>query len=156
MRNPLKWCIDWSKPTFKDRFLMGSPFRATEDRVRQDIHRQLSERDETDLGLWNRYPPEVQLLAEHLTSRLKADGIWPSALFLPDDPADIPLGFKLGETDKWDFMPASVTIVEKDMGIVMDLAFWDGLSEMTFAQAIEMMIKKKAEPTDAAAASLGL
>jgi hypothetical protein len=54
------------------------------------------------------------------------------------------------------FLSASVTIVEKDMGIVMDLAFWDGLSEMTFAQAIEMMIMKKAEPTDAAAASLGL
>ncbi|MBA4387280.1 MAG: hypothetical protein C0404_04820 [Verrucomicrobia bacterium] len=145
MTKPLKWSIDWAKPSFKERLLMGCPLVATEDRVYADIVRQLSERTESDLLAWNKYQEEVRLMAGALSEKLKAERIWPSALFLPDDPADIPLGNRFEETDKWDFLPAVYSIVEKDLGIKMDAGFWDGLSCMTYVQAVEQMIRRKAE-----------
>ena len=147
MTTPLQWSIDWAKPSFKERFLMGCPFVATEDRVFADILRQLSERRESDLAAWDKYPDEVRLMVRDLSERLKAEGIWPSALFLPDDPADIPLGNRFGETDKWDFLPAVYTIVEKNLGIKMDMAFWDDLPSMMYVQAVERMITQRAEQT---------
>lgn len=94
---------------------MGCPFVATEDRVFADIVRQLSERTDSNLAAWRKYPDEVRLMASDLSERLKAEDIWPSSFFLPDDPADIPLGNRFGETDKWDFLPAAYTIVEKTL-----------------------------------------
>ena len=118
---------------------MGCPFVATEDRVFADIVRQLNERTESDLAAWNKYPDGVRLMAGDLSEQLKSEGIWPSALFLPDDPADIPLGNRFGETDKWDFLPAVVSIVEKNLGIRMDMAWWNALPRMTYAQAVEQI-----------------
>lgn len=124
---------------------MGCPFAATEHRVRADILRQLSGRSAADLSAWDSYPPEVRWLAAELSSARMSHDIWPSAVFLPDDPADIPMGDHFGETDRWDFLPATFSIVEKEMGINMDAGFWDGLAGMTYAQAVGMMARKRAE-----------
>ena len=132
---------------FKDRLLMGSPVGATEERASKDIVRQLKERTEADLAAWDAYTPEVRKLALDLASALNDQGLWPSRVFLPDDPADIPLGWHLGQTDRWDLVPGAFAIVEKDFGIKLDLEWWTkALSELTYAQAIERMLAKNAEP----------
>jgi hypothetical protein len=142
---PLRWCLDWNNPSPKDRFLMGCPFVGTEDRAYKDIVCQLKERTEADLAVWDAYPPEVRQLALGVASALKDQRIWPSRVFLPTDPADIP--FHLRETDRWDLLPAAFGILEKDFGIKMESEFWDNLPGMTYGQAIEELVAKKAEPS---------
>ena len=142
---PLKWNIDWENMTFKERFLLGAPFIATEDKAYKDIAAQLKERDDSYLSEWDKYSPDIKKLAIDLLNRIKNENIWPSAIFLPDDPADIPLGVHFDFTDKLDFYPIAYSIVEKDLKIKMDTDFWNGLHKMTFGQAIEKLYKKKAE-----------
>jgi hypothetical protein len=145
MTEPLKWCVDWGKLSTKEKFLMGAPFVATEDRAYKDIVQQLAERTEADIEQWNSFPQDVSSLAKDISMALKADGIWPSSIFLPDDPADVPLGHYFDFTDKWDLLPASLALVEKEFGIEMDNGFWDRLSEMTYAQAVTEISRRKAE-----------
>lgn len=139
---PLTWCLDWNNLKPKEKFLMGCPFVATEDKVYKDIVNQLKQRALDDLKAWDAYPKEVADLAKKISAVLQDEGVWPSAIFLPDDPADIPLGHYFDFTDKWDFMPISFKIIEKDLGIEMDMDFWESLSEITYAKAIETIIKK--------------
>ena len=145
MTKPLKWSIDWEHLTFKQRFLMGAPFVATEDKVHRDILQQLNGRTEADIAAWDTYSAEVSQLAKDVAARLKVERIWPSSIFLPDDPADIPLGGHFGQTDRYDLAPAAFAIVEEEAGIKLNLAFWEGLSHMTYVQAVEQMIRQKAE-----------
>ena len=149
MTKPLKWSIDWEHLTLKQRFLMGAPFVATEDSVERDIFRQLNGRTEADLSAWDSYPSEIRLLATRVANALKREAVWPSALFLPEDPADIPLGGHFDQTDKWDMLPVAASIVEKESGIKMDSAFWNSLPQMTYAQAIEVIARNQAEPVHA-------
>ena len=125
--------------------MMGAlfPFTSTEDRAYDDIVRQLKERTETDLAVWDAYPPDVRQLALGVASAFKDKGIWPSRVFLPTDPADIL--FYLRETGSWDMLPAAFEILEKDFGVEMDCGFWDKLAEFTYVQAIEIILAKKAE-----------
>jgi hypothetical protein len=141
---PLRWCVDWKNPSFKDRFLMGCPFVGTEDRAYKDIACQLKERTEADLAAWDAYPQAVRQLALGVATALKEERIWPSRVFLPTDPADIP--FDLQATDRWDLLPAAFAIVEKDFGIKMDPEFWGKLPGMSYAQAIEELVARRAEP----------
>ena len=131
--------------TFKERFLLGAPFVATEDKAYKDIISQLNERNESYLAAWDKYPPDIGRLAIDLSKRLQIERVWPSAIFLPDDPADIPLGGHFDFTDKLDFYPIAYSIVEKDMKIKMDTDFWNSLPKMTFGQAIEKLYRKKVE-----------
>jgi hypothetical protein len=143
MSKPLKWSVDWKNLSFKDKFLMGAPFVATEDKAYKDIVRQLTSRTEKDLEAWSSFPAEVSALARELSGILKTEGIWPSDLFLPDDPADVPFAPYFDFTDKWDFLPAYIDIVEKKLGIPMDNDFWDRIAGMTYAEAITEISQKK-------------
>lgn len=141
MAKPLKWCLDWNNLSFKERFLMRTPFVGTEDKAYKDIVRQLEQRTKDDLSAWDKYPDEISQLANKISKLFEADGIWPNAIFLPDDPADIPFALRFDFTDKFDLIPASIYIIEKDLGIEMEIDFWENLEKLSFAQSIEIIKK---------------
>jgi hypothetical protein len=142
MAQPLRWCVDWHNPNFKVRFLMWLPLFGPDEKAYRDIVRQLSERTEKDLAEWDRFPPQVREMAQLLSASFKAEGIWPSALFLPDDPADIPFGYHLDLTDTWDMFPASICIAEAAVGVKMPAGFWECLENLTYAEVVEKISKK--------------
>jgi len=145
MTKPLKWNLDWKHLTRQEKFLMGAPFVATEDRAYKDIVRQLSARKATDLEAWSELPDEVRELASRISNALKTDGIWPSEFFVPDDPADIPFALHFDFTDKWDLSPYAIDLVEKRLRIQMPTAFWEHLGTMTFAEALIEICRHPAE-----------
>ncbi len=138
MARPLQWCVDWNHLTFRQRFLIDGPFWSTRDRAYRDILRQLRKRSEADLAAWDAYPADVAKLAKELAGMIQAEGIWPFACFLPDDPADIVLAVHMDFTDKWDVLPAYYSIIKKESGAEMDVAFWERLQQgsMTYAEAV--------------------
>jgi hypothetical protein len=145
MTEPLKWCVDWSNPSFKDKFLMGAPFVATEDKARNDIICQLESRSQDAMEEWKCFPDKIQEMARTICQIVKTEGIWPSNIFLPSDPADVPFGLHFDFTDKWDFLPYSVDLVEKRLKVKMSLDFYDYLEKMTFADAVTKICGQKAE-----------
>lgn len=147
MARPLKWCVDWNHLTFWQRFLINAPFWATEDRAYRDILRQLKERSEADLAAWDAQPADVAKLAKELAGMIQAEGIWPSACFLPDDPADIVLAVHMDFTDKWDVLPACCSLIEKDLGVEMDRAFWERLEQgtTTYGEAVTEICRAKTD-----------
>lgn len=145
MSEALKWSIDWRNLKPKEKFLMGAPFIATEDKVYKDIVRQLKERNHNDLEAWNSFPSNITNLANNISNSLMSEGIWPSTLFLPNDPADIPLGGYFDFTDKWDIFPAIFDVIKKDHGIQIDCDLWEKLPEITYVQAVQEIDRRKIE-----------
>ena len=139
---PLKWNVDWNDLSKKDKFLVDFPFLGTLDKAIADIEKQLKGRRHADLDEWNKYPSEIKALAFKLNQRIKEE-IWESDIFLPEDPADIPLSNHI--TDKWDLLPMYMQIIEKEMKIKMDIEFWENLDKMKYIEAIERIYKKKTE-----------
>jgi acyl carrier protein len=148
MAEPLRWCLDWDHLSRKEKFLMGAPFLATEDRAYRDIVRQLETRTVSQIEEWARFPGDVQDLARRISRALKNDGVWPSELFLPDDPADIPFALHFDFTDKWDSIHYSIDLVEKRFGIEIPIDFWERLDTMSFAEAVTEILRHKAEQCD--------
>ena len=153
MTNPLKWNLDWKHLTRRERFLMGSPFVATEDRAYRDIVRQLNERKTSDMKAWSGLPEEIREISCCIVNALKTDRVWPSAFFVPNDPADIPFAIHFDFTDKWDRVPYAIDLVERRLGIKMSSKFWDDIDTKTFAEALveicQQRIKQQATATDA-------
>ena len=145
MTEPLRWCLDWNHLSRKEKFLKGAPFLATEDRAYRDIVRQLETRTVSQIEEWARFPRDVQDLARRISQALKNDGVWPSELFLPDDPADIPFALHFDFTDKWDSRHYSIDLIEERLGIEIPIDFWERLATMSFAAAITEICRNKAE-----------
>lgn len=145
MPEPLKWCVEWKNLTRREKFLIGVPFLATEDRAYKDIVRQLEKRAGDGLDEWADFPTEVREMACRISGTVKSDGIWPSSNFLPKDPADIPFGLHFDFTDKWDFLPYSIDLVEKRLNAKMPEEFWDRLYTMNFGEAVTEICKRRAE-----------
>src|SRR6266487_4173530 len=88
--NPLKWSVDWNNLRQMERLLMWFPLLGPQRRIYQDLLRQLKGRHQ-DVEPWERLGPEVRDAAKRVTQILKDHLGWPpSAVFLPQDPADIP------------------------------------------------------------------
>lgn len=124
---------------------MGAPFVATEDKARKDIIRQLERRSLDALEEWKGFPSVIQEMARTICEAAKSDGIWPSSIFLPGDPADVPFGLHFDFTDKWDCIPYAADLVEKRLGITMPLGFYTRLEKMTFAEAVTEICRQKTE-----------
>jgi hypothetical protein len=139
---PLKWNVNWNKLSKKENFLIDFPFIGTYDKAIADIEKQLKNRKISDLDEWNKYPLEIKEFAFTLNKRIKEE-IWGSNIFLPEDPADIPLSNHI--TDKWDVLPMYIQIIEKEMQIEMDIEFWEELDKMKYVEVIEQLYKKKTE-----------
>jgi len=137
----LTWCVDWQNLTSKEKFLMGMPFIGPDSKAYKDIRYQLSKRSDTDLQEWDIYPKEISKLAKRIIELYKKKGVWPNPIFLPQDPADIAFCLRFDLTDKYDLLPESMWIVEKDIGVEMEDEFWENLHELKFHQAIEIIIK---------------
>lgn len=145
MYKALKWSIDWHNLKPKEKFLMGAPFISTEKKVYKDIVRQLNERTQNDLEEWNSFPSNISNLANKISNTLMSEGIWPSSFFLPNDPADIPLGGYFDFTHEWYFIPEILVIIEKDYDIHLGGDFWEKLPGMTYAQAVQEIEIRKTE-----------
>lgn len=129
---------------------MKAPFVATEDRAYRDIVRQLERRTAGSLDEWAGLPMDVQEMARAISHAVKADGIWPSDVFFPCDPADIPFGLHFDFTDRWDLVPYALDLVEKRLGVRMPDEFWEQLIAMTFEEALTEICKRKAEQSHGA------
>jgi hypothetical protein len=149
MTEPLKWCVDWSNLSFKERFLMGAPFVATEDKVRKGIIRQLNERSEEDLSVWREHPKDVCELAWKISKELKRETIWPSDLFLPDDPLDIVFAIRFDLAKEWNMTLVVQTIVEKTIGGKMYPAFWLNLESLSFLEAVTLIREMQNQTSNA-------
>lgn len=143
LAKPLTWCVDWQNLTSKEKFLMGMPFIGPDIKAYKDIKRQLEERSEENLKEWDKYPEEISKLAKQIIDLYKKKNLWPNPLFLPQDPADIAFCLRFDLTDKYDLLPESMRIVEKDIGIEMDEEFWETLHKYKFHQAIKLILEKK-------------
>ena len=127
---------------------MGAPFIATEDKAYNDVLRQLSFRDKNDLVAWDIYPKEISDLASEISETLKSEKVWPSSIFLPDDPADIPFAIHFDFTDKLYLFHISMHIIEKHYKIIMDDDFWEKLKSISYVEALEEIIKKQNQRVD--------
>lgn len=141
MTKPLKWCVNWDNLSFKERFLIGTPFIGTDVIAYKDIVRQLKTRTEIDLENWDRFPDKISKIALNIMKLFKTNQIWPNPIFIPEDPADITFALYFDLTDKFDIMPASIDIVQKEYGIELDAEFWEELEKLSFLQAIEIISK---------------
>jgi len=121
---------------------MGMPFIGPDTKAYKDIINQLKERSEIDLKEWDNYPEEISKLAKRIIELYKKKNLWPNPIFLPQDPADIAFCLRFDLTDKYDLLPESMGVVEKNIGVEMEEDFWDNLHKYKFNQAIEMIIKR--------------
>ena len=147
MSQPLKPSVDLNNPSKKQRFLMGFPFLCPREKAYQEIVEQLKVRTEKDLEVWESHPTEVASLAKEVSEMLKSERVWPSSLFLPDDPAAAVFAINFDWfTDTWDLLPISFDIVEKRLGVEIDESFWlEEIYKISYFDAINHIIKKRAE-----------
>lgn len=141
---PLYWPIDWTELSLWDRLFMWNPIFGKARRIHQDLVQQLNARSKSDLCEWDKYSKEIQNIASGVSSILEDMLGWPTeAIFLPEDPADIPFWDSTGDLDSVE----AVIDVEKYLKIQMPDDFWEDLSGQTYAQLLQKLyeIKKEAE-----------
>ena len=135
---------------------MWFPLLGPQRRIHQDLLRQLDARHH-DLEPWQRLGPKVRDAAMRVTQILKDHLGWPaSAVFLPEDPADIPFWDRTGDLGSTE----AIVAVEEDFAVRMPEDFWASLPKMTFGEAITKLLQATnaelgASPKGGSAASPG-
>ena len=117
---------------------MGVPLIGSQRRIFADIFRQLKARPAQDLQVWDELGLEKRDAAAKVTPILIETLRWPkTAVFLPEDPADIPF------CDRSDGLAAveAIIAVERHFSVEMSEDFWTNLSEITFGEVITKLVK---------------
>ncbi len=117
---------------------MGVPLIGSQRRIFADIFRQLKARPAQDLQVWDELGLEKRDAAAKVTKILIETLRWPkTAVFLPEDPADIPF------CDRSDGLAAveAIIAVERHFSVEMSEDFWTNLSEITFGEVITKLVK---------------
>jgi hypothetical protein len=125
------------------RLFMWLPLVGPQRRIYRDLLGQLKARPE-DADAWKALGPEVRDGARRVTQILKDYLGWPhSAVFLPQDPADIPFWDRTGDLAATE----AIMAIEEDFAVKMPEDFWLSLPKITFGEAVTRLLHAaKAEP----------
>ena len=135
--HPLKWGVDWNNLPPMQRFFMWMPLVGPQRRIYRDLIGQLDARPE-NVDAWEELEPEVRDAARRITRILKDHLGWPeSAVFFPQDPADIPFWDRTGDLADTE----AIMAIEKDFKVEMPEDFWPSLPNITFGEAVTMLLR---------------
>lgn len=138
---PLHWSINWEHLTPMQRVLMWTPIIGPQGRIYTDLLRQLKQRAPDDLAAWDLYTRDERVLALAVCDILGETLGWPVAVFLPEDPADIPFWDHTGDMADVE----AVLAVEEILGTTVPSEFWEGLRKTTFGAVIRELSRMKTE-----------
>jgi hypothetical protein len=136
--SPLKWSVDWNNLKPMDKFMMGFPLIGSQRRIFADILRQLKARPAQDFQAWDELGAEMRDAAGSVTKILIENLGWPkTAVFLPEDPADIPY------CDRSDGLAGveAIMAVERYFAVEVPESLWINLSKITFGEIIAKLVE---------------
>jgi acyl carrier protein len=136
--SPLKWSVDWNNLKPMDKFMMGVPLIGPQRRIYADILRQLKARPAHAVQAWDELDAEIHDAAASVTKILVEILRWPrTAVFLPEDPADIPF------CDRSDGLAAveAIMAVERHFAVELPESLWSNLSKITFGEMISKLVE---------------
>lgn len=136
--SPLKWRVDWNNLNPTDKFMMGFPLIGSQRRIYADILRQLKARPAQEFQAWDSLGAEMRAAAGSVTKILIENLSWPkTAVFLPEDPADIPF------CDRSDGLAGveAIMAVEEHFAVEIPEDFAAKFRKITFGEVIAKLVE---------------
>jgi len=136
--SPLQWSVDWNNLSPTDKFMMGFPLIGSQRRIFADILRQLKARPAQEFQAWDELGVEIRDAAARVTKISIEILGWPkTAVFLPEDPADILF------CDRSDGLAVveAIMAVEQYFAVEVPESLCINFSKITFGELIAKLVE---------------